>query len=214
MLFIAAFVVFYTNAATIDRRYFLAVIVVGGLLLPVEIVLLFANVRYCLSYFKYVKVMNNGKDGTCRIADFKTIHYNGKKWNVKYSLIVYYCDNGIEKSFTTGYDFIKEEYEYLVNLEQIKCRFGKNSLYITEVIPESVYENLTIVGKVDSKFVRVFMRVWQIAAIICAISMLVVIALTIITKVNAYLIIGSICVFSLNMIFGIIYAICFFMGKC
>ena len=157
--------------------------------------------------------MRDGTNGTCNVFDCQIRRYNGKNWNTKYSLILHYVENGIEKSFTTGYDYIKEEYEYLCKRKNIRCRFLDGLLIITEMIPKQVYKNLTPIGKVESKFVRGFIHSWYIIAALSAAVMIAAVAVTTITEVSLYLIISASCVFGVNALCAIIFAICFFMGK-
>lgn len=145
--------------------------------------------------------------------DFKQIKYNGNKWNTKFALVVHYFDKGIEKSYTTGYDFYEAEYQYLKELKEIKCRFLNDILFVTENIPQKIYKDITTYGKIESKFVRVFIKVWYVIAAISVIVALVGVALTIATANNLYLIIGIASCFGVNLLFGIVYAVCFFAGK-
>jgi len=107
-IFILVYIIFYFTFAQshIKNRTVLSIIVVGGFILVVAIVTLIVNVRYYLTYRKYKKVMQYGTDGVCTLFDFKQIKYNDKKWNIRYALILHYFDNGIEKNYTTGYDFV------------------------------------------------------------------------------------------------------------
>lgn len=214
-LYILAYTIFYATYAQAHSadRVVMAIIVIGGFLLVVAIVSLVINVKHCLIYHKYKKVMQYGTDGMCTLCDVKQIIYNGKKWNTKFALVLHYFDNGIEKSYTTGYDFYEAEYEYLKELKEIKCRFYNDILFVTENIPEKIYKNLTACGKIESKFVRVFIKVWFVAAAISAIIALVGIALTIALANSLYLIIGLASCFGINLLCGIVYAVCFFAGK-
>ena len=207
-ILILAFIVFYITGNK-DVKYFWAIIAVMGLLMPVFIVFAFLNIKHCLNYYKFEKVKQFGINGVCQIIDFQTRKYNNNKWNVRYSLIVRYYDNDIEKTFTTSYDYIKEEYDYLITKEEIKCKYKGNLLYITEKIPDKIYKDLTIYGKEKSKFMRVFILLWQILGYIGAALTLVGIAAMIITENHLYLIIGVLCAFVLNLICGLIYGLHF-----
>lgn len=214
-LYILAYIIFYAAYAQAHStdRVVLAIIVIGGLLLVVAIGTLVIYVKYCFTYRKYKQVMQYGTDGVCTLFDVKQIKYNGNKWNTKFALVLHYFDNGIEKSYTTGYDFYEAEYEYLKELKDIKCRFLNDILFVTENIPENVYKDLTTYGKIESKFVRVFIKVWYVLAAISVIIALVGVALTIAMANNLYLIIGLASCFGINLLCGIVYAVCFFAGK-
>lgn len=214
-LYILTYIIFYAAYAQAHSsdHIVIAIIVVGGLLLVVAIVTLVINVKYCLTYRKYKQVMQYGTDGVSTLFDFKQIKHNGDKWNTKFALVLHYFDNGIEKSYTTGYDFYEAEFEYIKKLKEIKCRFLNGILFVTENIPEKVYKNLTTYGKIESKFVCVFIKVWYILAAISIIFVLVGVALTIAMANNIYLIIGISSCFGVNLFCGIIYAVCFFAGK-
>lgn len=214
-IYILAYVIFFVTYAQAHRsdRIVMAVIVVGGLVLVMTIVVLVRNIRYFLVYQKYNKVMQYGTDVVCTLFDIKQIKYNNEKWNTKFALVLHYFDNGIEKSYTTGYDFYEAEYEYLKELKEIKCRFLNDILFVTENIPENVYKDLTTYGKIESKFVYVFIKVWYVLAAISVIIALVGVALTIAMANNLYLIIGLASCFGINLLCGIVYAVCFFAGK-
>ncbi|WP_438848439.1 hypothetical protein [Anaerocaecibacter muris] len=214
-LYVLVYIIFYFTYAQAHSadRVVMAIIVIGGLLLVVVIVTLFINVKYCLNYQKYKRVMQYGTDGVCTLFDFKQIKYNGNKWDTKFALVLHYFDNGIEKSYTTGYDFYEAEFEYLKKLKQIKCRFSNGILFVTENIPETVYKDLTTYGKIESKFMRVFIKVWYVIGTISVIIALVGIALTIAMANNLYLIIGLASCFGVNVLCSIVYAVCFFAGK-
>ena len=214
-IYILAYVIFFVTYAQAHRsdRIVMAVIVAGGLVLVMAIVLFVRNVKYCLTYQKYNKVMQYGTDIECTLFDFKQIKYNNKKWNTKFALVLHYFYDGVEKSYTTGYDFYEAEYEYLKELKEIKCRCLNDIVVVTERIPEKIYKDLTTYGKIESKFVRVFIKVWSIIAVISVIFALVGIALTIALSNNIYLIIGVASCFGVNLLCGIVYAVCFFSGK-
>lgn len=214
-LYVLAYIIFYATYSQAHRadRVVMATIVAGGLLLVVAIITLVINVKYCLAYRKYKQVMQYGTDGVCTLFDFKRIKYNENKWNTKYALVLHYFDKGLEKSYTTGYDFYEAEYEYLKGLKEIKCRFLNDMLFVTENIPKKVYKDLTTYGKIESKFVRVFIKVWYVIAAISVIIALVGVALTIAMANNVYLIIGIASCFGVNLLCGIVYAVCFFAGK-
>ena len=212
LLFIALIVIYATMAHS-GERYVLAILGVGVLLFPIMIAVLYNSIKNCLSYSKYKKVIQNGTDGTCNIFDCQIRRANGKQWLSYYSLILHYVDDGIEKSFTTGYDYIKEEYEYLYKRKNIKCRFLDGLLIVTEAIPKNVYKNLTPIGKVNSKFLRGFIRAWYIISAISVAVIIAAVAVTVITEGTLFLIISISCVFGVNLICAIIFAICFFMGK-
>ena len=205
---IAAFIVFYSKGDT-DAKYFLAVIAVWVLLMPIFIVEAIANIRHCLRYFKLKKVAQLGTDGVCRIVDYRIVKYNNKRWNKRFALIVKYIDNGIEKKYKTGYDYVAEEYRYLKSLQEIKCKYKGRLLFITEKIPDEIYENLTVIGKVKSKFLRTFLVIWQIIGAVGAALLLVGIFATLMTDSNLYLIIGVLCLFIPNLICGLIFAVHF-----
>ena len=213
VLLFAALIVFYFCVPHKGERYALAIIGVGVLLFPIMIAVLYNSVKNCLSYSKYKKVIQNGTDGVCNIFDCQIRHANGKRWNAQYSLILHYIDNGIEKSFTTGYDYVKEEYDYLCKRKNIKCRFLDGLLLVTETIPKNVYKNLTPIGKVNSKFVRGFIRAWYIISAISVAAIIAAVAVTVMTEGTLCLIVIISCVFGVNLLCGIIFAICFFMGK-
>lgn len=214
-LYILAYIIFYATYARTHSadRVVMAIIAVGGLLLVVAIVFLVSNIKFCLTYHKYQKVMQFGADSVCTIFECKEIHYNGKYTNKKIALVLHYFDNGIEKSYTTGYDFYEAEYKYLKELKEIKCRFLNGTLFITEIIPTEIYKDLTTYGKIESKFVRVFIKVWYIIAAVSVTIMLLGVAITIATANNLFLIIGVASCFSVNLLCGIVYAVCFFAGK-
>ena len=214
-LYILAYIIFYATYAQAHSadRVVMAIIVIGGLLLVVAIVTLVINVKYCLTYHKYKQVMQYGTNGVCTLFDIKQIKFNGSKWNTKFALVLHYFDNGIEKSYTTGYDFYEAEYEYLKGLKEIKCRFLNDILFVTENIPNKIYKDLTAYGKIESKFVRVFIKVWYVIAAISVIIALVGVVLTIAMANNLYLIIGVASCFGVNLLCGIVYAVCFFAGK-
>lgn len=214
-IYILAYIIFYATYAQAHSadRVVMAIIGVGVLPLVITIVILVRNIRYFLAYRKYKQVMQYGTDGVCTIFDVKQIKYNGNKWNTKFALVLHYFDNGIEKSYTTGYDFYEAEYEYLKGLKEIKCRFLNNILFVTEIIPEKICKDLTTYGKIESKFVRVFIKVWYVLAAISVIIALVGVALTIAMANNLYLIIGLASCFGINLLCGIVYAVCFFAGK-
>ena len=214
-IYILAYAIFFVTYAQAHRsdRIVMAVIVAGGLVLVMAIVLFVRNVKYCLTYQKYNKVMQYGTDIVCTLFDFKQIKYNNEKWNTKFALVLHYFYDGVEKSYTTGYDFYEAEYEYLKELKEIKCRCLNDIVVVTERIPEKIYKDLTTYGKIESKFVRVFIKVWSIIAVISVIFALVGIALTIALSNNIYLIIGVASCFGVNLLCGIVYAVCFFSGK-
>ena len=214
-IYILAYVIFFVTYAQAHRsdRIVMAVIVAGGLVLVMAIVLFVRNVKYCLTYQKYNKVMQYGTDIVCTLFDFKQIKYNNEKWNTKFALVLHYFYDGVEKSYTTGYDFYEAEYEYLKELKEIKCRCLNDIVVVTERIPEKIYKDLTTYGKIESKFVGVFIKVWSIIAVISVIFALVGIALTIALSNNIYLIIGVASCFGVNLLCGIVYAVCFFSGK-
>ena len=214
-IYILAYVIFFVTYEQAHRsdRIVMAVIVAGGLVLVMAIVLFVRNVKYCLTYQKYNKVMQYGTDIVCTLFDFKQIKYNNEKWNTKFALVLHYFYDGVEKSYTTGYDFYEAEYEYLKELKEIKCRCLNDIVVVTERIPEKIYKDLTTYGKIESKFVRVFIKVWSIIAVISVIFALVGIALTIALSNNIYLIIGVASCFGVNLLCGIVYAVCFFSGK-
>lgn len=214
-VYILAYIIFYATYAQAHRadHTVLAIIGVGLLLLVIAIVIFVRNIKYCLTYQKYNKVMQYGTDIVCTFFDYKQIKYNDKKWNTKFALVLHYFYNGVERSYTTGYDFYEAEYEYLKGLKEIKCRVLNDTLFVTEIIPEKIYKDLTTYGKIESKFVRVFIKTWYVIAAISVAILLGGIALTIAISNNLYLIIGAICCFGVNLLCGIIYAICFFAGK-
>ncbi len=212
ILFYITFYATYAQAHSADRLV-IAIIGVGVFPLVIAIVMLVRNIRYFLAYRKYKKVMKCGTDVVCTFFDYKQIIYNGKQWTAKFALVLHYFDNGIEKSYTTGYDFYEAEYEYIKGLEEIKCRFFNGTLFVTENIPDEIYKDLTTYGKIESKIVRVFIKVWYIIAAVSAAIMLVGIAITIVTANNLFLIIGVAGCFSVNLLCGIVYAVCFFAGK-
>ncbi|MDE5546147.1 MAG: hypothetical protein K2I88_01650, partial [Anaeroplasmataceae bacterium] len=150
-----------------------------------------------------------GKDGTCQIVDYRTVMYNKKKWNIRYALIVQYYEDNIMKTYKTGYDFLEVEYQYLISLEKIKCKFKNNSLIITEQIPDKIYENLTVYGIDNSKFRRVFIVVWQIIGWIGALLLLAGIVGTILTEDSLYIILGVLCLFIPTTICALIFGIHF-----
>ena len=209
---IVAFIVFYSKGDT-DAKYFLAVTAVWVLLMPIFIVEAIANIRHCLRYFKFKKVVQLGTDGVCQIVDYRVMKYNNKRWNKRFALIVKYVDNGIEKKHKTGYDYVVEEYRYLKSLQEIKCKFQGNSLIITEKIPDKIYENLTVIGHVKSKFLRTFLVVWQIIGGIGVALLLAGIFATLMTESNLYLIVGILCLFVPNLICGLIFAVHFLISK-
>ncbi len=157
--------------------------------------------------------MQYGTDIECTLFDFKQIKYNNKKWNTKFALVLHYFYNGVERSYTTGYDFYEAEYEYLKGLKDIKCRILNDTLFVTETIPEKIYKDLTTYGKIESKFVRIFIKVWYVIGAVSVAFVLGGIALTIAMTNNLYLIIGVASCFGVNLLCGIVYAVCFFSGK-
>lgn len=207
----AFFVFFFT--ANRESKYFLAVTAVSVLLMPIFIGSAIGNTKHFLNYFKYKKVEQFGTDGVCHIVDFQKMKYNNKKWDVRYSLVVKYYDYGIEKTYKTGYDYVAEEYKYLKSLPELKCKYIDKLLIITEKIPDNIYENLTVIGKVKSKFLRTFIVVWQIIGWIGAALVLAGIFATLVTQNSMYLIAGVLCLFIPNLICGIIYAIHFVITK-
>ncbi len=214
-IYILAYVIFFVTYAQAHRsdRIVMAVIVAGGLVLVMAIVVFVRNIKYCLTYQKYNKVMQYGTDILCTLFDFKQIKYNNKKWNTKFALVLHYFYNGVERSYTTGYDFYEAEYEYLKGLKEIKCRILNDTLFVTETIPEKIYKDLTTHGNIESKFVRIFIKVWYVIGAISVAFVLGGIALTIATTNNLYLIIGVASCFGVNLLCGIVYAVCFFSGK-
>lgn len=214
-IYILAYVIFFVTYAQAHRsdRIVMAVIVAGGLVLVMAIVVFVRNIKYCLTYQKYNKVMQYGTDIECTLFDFKQIKYNNKKWNTKFALVLHYFYNGVERSYTTGYDFYEAEYEYLKGLKDIKCRILNDTLFVTETIPEKIYKDLTTYGKIESKFVRIFIKVWYVIGAVSVAFVLVGIALTIAMTNNLYLIIGVASCFGVNLLCGIVYAVCFFSGK-
>lgn len=114
------------------EKYFVAILAVMVLLMPIFLVGLVGNTRYCLNHFKYKRIIQCGKDGTCQIIDYKPIIYNKKRWNMRYAIIVKYYEDAIMKTYTTGYDFLPVEYQYLAGLDKIQCKFKDNLLLITE----------------------------------------------------------------------------------
>ena len=214
-IYILAYIIFYATYAQAHStdRLVMAIIGVGIFPLIITIVVLVRNIRYFLAYQKYKKVMQYGTDGVSTFFDYKQITYNGKRWATKFALVLHYFDEGIEKSYTTGYDFYEAEYEYLKGLKEIKCRFLNGTLFVTEIIPAEIYKDLTTYGKIESKFVRVFIKVWYVIAAVSATIMLVGTATTIVTANNLFLIIGVASCFGVNLLCGIVYAVCFFAGK-
>ena len=214
-IYILAYVIFFVTYAQAHRsdRIVMAVIVAGGLVLVMAIVVFVRNIKYCLTYQKYNKVMQYGTDIECTLFDFKQIKYNNKKWNTKFALVLHYFYNGVERSYTTGYDFYEAEYEYLKGLKDIKCRILNDTLFVTETIPENIYKDLTTYGKIESKFVRIFIKVWYVIGAVSVAFVLGGIALTIAMTNNLYLIIGVASCFGVNLLCGIVYAVCFFSGK-
>ena len=191
------------------EKYVVAIIAVLVLLMPIFLVGMVGNVRYCLGYFKFKKIAQNGTDGTCQIIDYKKVMYNKKKWNVRYALIVQYYENNVLKTYKTGYDFLAVEYQYLVGLDKIKCKFNDKLLMITEKIPDKIYENLTVYGIDNSKFRRILIVVWQIIGHIGALLMLGGIVGTILTEDSLYLILGVLCLFIPTTICALIFGIHF-----
>ncbi|WP_438847528.1 hypothetical protein [Anaerocaecibacter muris] len=214
-IYILAYAIFFVTYAQAHRsdRIVMAVIVAGGLVLVMAIVVFVRNIKYCLTYQKYNKVMQYGTDIECTLFDFKQIKYNNKKWNTKFALVLHYFYNGVERSYTTGYDFYEAEYEYLKGLKDIKCRILNDTLFVTETIPEKIYKDLTTYGKIESKFVRIFIKVWYVIGAVSVAFVLGGIALTIAMTNNLYLIIGVVSCFGVNLLCGIVYAVCFFSGK-
>lgn len=214
-LYILFYIIFYATYAQAHSadRVVIAIIGVGLLLLVIAIVVLVRNIKYCLTYQKYNKVMQYGTDIVCTLFDFKQIKYNNEKWNTRFALVLHYFYNGVERSYTTGYDFYEAEYEYLKGLKEIKCRCLNDIVFVTEKIPEKIYKDLTTYGKIESKFVRIFIKVWYVIAAISVAIALGGIALTIAMANNLYLIIGVASCFGVNLLFGIVYAVCFFAGK-
>lgn len=214
-IYILAYVIFFVTYAQAHRsdRIVMAVIVAGGLVLVMAIVVFVINIKYCLTYQKYNKVMQYGTDIECTLFDFKQIKYNNKKWNTKFALVLHYFYNGVERSYTTGYDFYEAEYVYLKGLKDIKCRILNDTLFVTETIPEKIYKDLTTYGKIESKFVRIFIKVWYVIGAVSVAFVLGGIALTITMTNNLYLIIGVASCFGVNLLCGIVYAVCFFSGK-
>ena len=201
---IVAYIVFYSTAANyISQKLFLAVAVVWGLVLPVFIVVALANIKYCLNESKFRKVEQFGTDGVCQIVDCQMRIYNNKQWNRRYSLVVKYHENGIEKTYTTEYDYIEEEYQYFTTLQEIKYRYKDDVLIITEEVP--------VTGHMKSKFLRIFLAVWQILGWIGLALMLAGIAATLIAERNLYLIVGVLCMFVPNLLCALIYAVHFFI---
>ena len=213
VLLFVALIIFYFCVPHRGDRYALAIIGVGVLLFPIMIAVLYNSIKNCVAYLKCKKVIQNGTDGTCTIFDCQIRRANGKQWLSYYSLILHYFEDGIEKSFTTGYDYIKEEYDYLCRRKNIKCKFLNGLLIVTEVIPKHVYKNLTPIGRVNSKFVRNFIRAWYIIGALSVAVIIASVAVTVITEGTLFLIVAVSCVFGVNLLCGIIFAICFFMGK-
>ncbi|MDE6408421.1 MAG: hypothetical protein K2K50_07460, partial [Anaeroplasmataceae bacterium] len=142
MICFAMIIAFFTilfNGNT-EEKYVVAIIAVMVLLMPIFLVGMVGNIRYCLRYFKLKRIIQYGIDGTCQIVDYKTMMYNKKKWNIRYALIVQYSENNLEKIYKTGYDFLEVEYQYLISLDKIKCKFKDNVLMITEIIPDKIYK--------------------------------------------------------------------------
>ncbi|MDE6241078.1 MAG: hypothetical protein K2M08_01510 [Anaeroplasmataceae bacterium] len=192
-----------------EEKYIVAIMAVMVLLMPIFLVGMVGNIRYCLRYFKFKRSIQYGKDGICQIVDYRTVMYNKKKWNIRYALIVQYYEDNIMKTYKTGYDFLEVEYQYLISLEKIKCKFKNNSLIITEQIPDKIYENLTVYGIDNSKFRRVFIVVWQIIGWIGALLLLAGIVGTILTEDSLYLILGVLCLFIPTTICALIFGIHF-----
>lgn len=194
ILFIIAFFIFYTTANP-NEKYFLAVLAVMVLLMPISLVGTVRNIRYCIKYFKNKRILQEGKDGVCHITDRKVRYINNKRWNRRYALIVEYVEDGIKKTFTTGYEYLAVEYRYLLGLSQIKCKFKGKFLFITETIPQQVYKNLTVYGIDNSKFRRVLIIIWQIMGYVGAVLLFIGIVLTILFENSLYLIVGVLCLF-------------------
>ncbi|MDE7264394.1 MAG: hypothetical protein K2N64_07015 [Anaeroplasmataceae bacterium] len=208
LVMIITFLLILSNG-NIKEKYIVAILAVMVLLMPIFLVGMIANTKYCLKYFKLKKVEQFGTNGVCQIVDFKTMTYNKKRWNIRYALIVKYYENNIVKTYKTGYDFLEVEYHYLVSLDKIKCKFKDNLFLITENIPDKVYENLTIYGIENSKFRRVFIVIWQIIGGIGAMLMLAGLIGTILTEDSLYLILGILCLFIPTAICAIIFGIHF-----
>ncbi len=211
-IYILAYVIFFVTYRRSDRIQ-LAILVAGGFVLVMAIVVFVRNIKYCLTYRKYIKVMQYGTDIVCTLFDFKQIKYNNDKWNTKFALVLHYFYNGVERSYTTGYDFFEAEYTYLKGLKEIKCRCLNDIVVVTENIPEKIYKDLTTSGKIESKFVRIFIKVWYVIGAVSVAFVLGGIALTIAMTNNLYLIIGVASCFGVNLLCGIVYAVCFFSGK-
>lgn len=203
---ILTFLSFYLMEMEKDIVAIMAVMV---LLMPIFLVGMVGNTRYCLRYFKFKRIIQNGKAGTGQIVDYRTVMYNKKKWNIRYALIVQYYEDNITKTAKTGFDFLEAEYQYLISLDKIKCKFIDDSLIITEQIPDKIYENLTVYGRDNSKFRRVFIIVWQIIGWIGALLVFAGIVGTILTEDSLYLIIGVLCLFIPTAICAIIFGIHF-----
>ncbi|MDE5855876.1 MAG: hypothetical protein K2H06_02405 [Anaeroplasmataceae bacterium] len=192
-----------------EEKYIVAIMAVMVLLMPIFLVGMVGNIRYCLRYFKFKRIVQNGKDGTGQIVDYRTVMYNKKKWNIRYALIVQFYEDNITKTAKTGFDFLEVEYQYLISLDKIKCKFKDNLLIVTEEIPDKIYENLTVYGVDNSKFRRVFIVVWQIIGWIGALLVFAGIVGTILMEDSLYLIIGALCLFIPTAICAIIFGIHF-----
>lgn len=192
-----------------EEKYIVAIMAVMVFLMPIFLVGMVGNIRYCLRCFKFKRIIQNGKDGTGKIVDYRTVMYNKKKWNVRYALIVQYYEENILKTSKTGFNFLEVEYQYLISLDKIKCKFKDNLLIVTEEIPDKIYENLTVYGRDNSKFRRVFIVVWQIIGWIGALLLFAGIVSTILIKDSLYLIIGVLCLFIPTAISSIIFGIFF-----
>lgn len=194
------FIIFLTKLNS-KEKYFLAALTVMVLFFPVVLGFLVENIKYCLNYFKFKKVVQYGMDGVCQIVNYKLRRYNGKNWNIRYALVVNYYEDNMVKTYTTGYDFLAAEYRYLVDLHEIKCKFRNNLLVITEKIPNKIYENLTVYGVEKSKFRRVLINIWQILGLIGFVLMIGGISATILTDSILYLVIGFyVCLYQISFV--------------
>ena len=157
------------------------------------------------------KVKKSGVETTARLVDFKVVSHENTV-NKRYALVLSYEFNGETKTFTTNYIFEINEFTYLKSLESIKIKTDGNFVAVVEPFNEDIY-------KLDSRYeieldfykqkpVAKTLKIWRICCITAIILLFVSIILTVTLNNGLYLIIGVSLLFSANLPFAIILAIC------
>lgn len=203
-------VIFYVKGDH-EQNYFMAILAVMVLSFPICVAALVKGVQGCLAWLKNRNINKSGTDVVCRIVDCKTCRYKHYRRDiVSYSLTLKSVSSGGETTYTTNYEFSQAEYEYLSQLDEIRCRCSNGLLTVTEPIPETIYKDET--NKETSKFMRVFTRILQITVCIGIAAMFAGIFLTVLLEESLYLFIGLGCLLIPSAIISFIYVIYFFVS--